>query len=427
VKRWSAKGISAIVDQGLISGSNFVLGILLARWLGPEQYGAYALAFTIFILLSLVYQSLLLEPMSVYGAATYRDCLRHYSGTLLRIHWAIASATFVVMGATAWLLSHQHLAKGVPSALVGAAVAAPCVLLFWLIRRVYYLRVAPAQAALGALLYCGAMFGGIALLREWRFVSPITAYLTMAFAALVTSGFLLARYMPSFAVSTGPSLRQVRAENWAYGRWALASAIFMWVPWNIFYTLLSGFDGMAGAGQLRALLNFALPMAQTYGAMSLLFIPHAARSIDHRGERVVERVSGRITWLFLACGVAYWVPVIVFRGSLLKLFYHGEYFGVGNYIAVVAAASVLWGMAQGPAIALRANKTPFLVFHIYFGSAIVALAAGIPLTKLFGLAGATLAMLMASLSAWLIGCWRVRKVSPSSRQIDHEQIASEVA
>src|SRR5256884_9166326 len=48
--RWLIKGMYAVLDQGLISGSNFLLGILLARWTGAEQYGAYALAFAIFIL-----------------------------------------------------------------------------------------------------------------------------------------------------------------------------------------------------------------------------------------------------------------------------------------------------------------------------------------------------------------------------------------
>jgi O-antigen/teichoic acid export membrane protein len=43
--RWGLKGGMAIVDQGIFSGSNFVLYILLARWLAPDDYGAYALGF----------------------------------------------------------------------------------------------------------------------------------------------------------------------------------------------------------------------------------------------------------------------------------------------------------------------------------------------------------------------------------------------
>ena len=50
------KGFLAVLDQGLISGSNFLLSILLARWLRADQYGAYALSFAIFVLLSFLQQ-----------------------------------------------------------------------------------------------------------------------------------------------------------------------------------------------------------------------------------------------------------------------------------------------------------------------------------------------------------------------------------
>jgi O-antigen/teichoic acid export membrane protein len=84
--RWITKGGLAIVDQGLISGSNFLIGILLARWLMPEQYGAFALAFSVFLLLSYVYQSFLAEPQAVFSGSAYSGSLRGYLKTLLGIH-----------------------------------------------------------------------------------------------------------------------------------------------------------------------------------------------------------------------------------------------------------------------------------------------------------------------------------------------------
>ena len=78
--RWATKGSLAILDQALISGSNFLVSICLARWLMPEQYGSYALAFSISLLLTFLYQSLLLEPMAVFSGGAYRKSLRGYLG-----------------------------------------------------------------------------------------------------------------------------------------------------------------------------------------------------------------------------------------------------------------------------------------------------------------------------------------------------------
>jgi len=107
----------AIFDQGLISGSNFFLGIVLARWLGAEQYGAYALAFSTFLLVSLIYQALLLEPMSVFGSSTYRGSVRQYLGGLLWLQAAIA-AVFVALGTTASVV-HYHGRPALQFAFIG--------------------------------------------------------------------------------------------------------------------------------------------------------------------------------------------------------------------------------------------------------------------------------------------------------------------
>ncbi len=412
------KAFFAIVDQGLISGSNFAMGILLARWLGAEQYGAYALAFATFVLLSLVYQSLLLEPMSVYGPSVYRTKLRAYTGALIWIHVAIAFATFVVLGGGAMSLAHFPRFGGLAPALIGASIAAPCVLLFWLARRVYYLQLASSQAATGAVLYSVILFGTLAFLHSRKMMSPMLAFVIMAIAALVTSGYLLLRFKPILAWKNGdPGLRQVSRENWDYGRWALASAVFMWVPWNIFYTLVASFSGMAESGQLRALLNFSLPMAQTYAAFSLLFLPHAASLHEDKGWAAVRRDSRRITMLFLSGGAVYWVFVCAFRSQLVELLYDGQYGGIEYLLPWIGLASLLWGAAQGPALALRARKSPASVFVMYLIAALIALAVGVPATLKFGLAGAVAAMLLSSGAAWIAGIVSLAKQPKAETQL----------
>ncbi len=405
---WCAKAFFAIVDQGLISGSNFILGILLARWLGAEQYGAYALAFAIFVLLSLVYQSLLLEPMSVFGPSEYRKKLPSYAGTLLWIHIAIAFVTFIILGVGALGMTHFPRFGGLPTALIGAAIAAPCVLLFWMARRLYYLTLSSSRAAAGAVLYSALLFGTLALLHSFKRMSPELAFVIMAIAALVTGGFLLLRFKPVFGWrKADPPLERVWGEHWEYGKWALASSVFMWVPWNIFYTLVASFSGMADSGQLRALLNFALPLAQTYAAFSLLFLPHAATLNSDVGWKAVRRDSFRIAMLFAFGGAVYWGLICVFRTQVIGLLYAGQYLSISKYLPWVGLGSVMWGAAQGPALALRARKSPWDVFVMYLVSAVVAVVVGVPATLKFGLAGAIGAIMLSSAAAWITGMVRV--------------------
>ena len=85
-ERWPRKLILAVVDQGLFSVSNFLFSIMLARWLLPETYGVFSIVFSLFLLISGWYNVLILEPMSIYGASRFRDCLISYFRTLLKLH-----------------------------------------------------------------------------------------------------------------------------------------------------------------------------------------------------------------------------------------------------------------------------------------------------------------------------------------------------
>src|ERR1700736_6849789 len=128
--RWVTKGGLAILDQGLISGSNFLIGILLARWLIPAQYGAFSLAFSVFLLLSYVYHSLLSEPQGVFSGSAYRHCLRGYLKALLGIQAILTVFGLVLLGGSAAVVYFMGKADGLPGALAGVAIASPCILFF---------------------------------------------------------------------------------------------------------------------------------------------------------------------------------------------------------------------------------------------------------------------------------------------------------
>src|SRR5216683_4252928 len=66
---WLNRGALSSIDQGLVSGANFALSIMLARWLPISDYGGYSFALSIFMLINAAQQALFLEPMSVLGAS----------------------------------------------------------------------------------------------------------------------------------------------------------------------------------------------------------------------------------------------------------------------------------------------------------------------------------------------------------------------
>jgi O-antigen/teichoic acid export membrane protein len=407
---WAMKGGLTIVDQGLITGSNFVIGVLLARWLPPDQYGTYAVAWAIFLLFAMLHQSLLQEPQMVFGASAYRHCARSYLKVLLRLHLATSLLISFALCASAEVALKLGQRGSLPGALAALAIAAPLVLLFWIVRRSFYLQFSPAPAVAGGLLYSAFAIGGLYVVRRLRLLSPMFALLSMGLGALAASIFFftyLKLRLPSSLAA--PNLRETWDRHWRYGRWALASAAVMWIPANFFYPLLSSFSGMAQAGELKALMNFAAPILQTCAALAVLLLPYVTRTHEHKGYAGTGTITRHITLLCISGTVMYWLPLLLFKAPAFRLLYSGRYTDVAYLLPVVALGSVFFSAFFASANALRATESPASVFAAVLVSTCVSLTIGVPAVRVFGVKGAVWSTTLSEILAFVIAMLLLRR------------------
>ncbi len=394
---WVMKGGLALLDYGLFSGSNFLLGILLARWLSPEQYGAYALAFSIFILVTFLYQAMLLEPLSVFSGTTYRSNLRGYLKSNVWLHWGISAVICLLLGGTAVAAKFWWHSPASAMAFAGMTAATPFILIHALGRRSFYLKLSPGPAAFGSFFYLALTVGGVFLVNKLGWLSAFSAFLVMGFAAMV-GGFIMvfqlnAKLEPATATM---HLRETWAKHWEYGKWALGTCIVGWIPTYVYIPLVSKFSGLAVAGELRALMNLGGPVLQTYAALSMLFLPYAARMQGEEGGKGTIALTRKLAALFVTGAIAYWAVLIPFRRPIFNLLYAGKYMDSAALLPLFAAETVIWSAALGPAIMLRAMEYPRSLFFANGAASVVAIVFGIPATRYFGLSGVIWSMVVAN-------------------------------
>src|SRR5207253_11425117 len=122
---------------------------------------------------------------------------------------------------------------------------------------------------------CAIVLGSLWLLQRFKLMSPLFAFLAMGLAALISSTVLLIRLNPVLRLRTTRHLwKKVGEQHWEYGRWILASLGVSSLSGGLYYPLVTGFSGLAAAGELKALLNLSLPVAQTVTALSVFFLPY---------------------------------------------------------------------------------------------------------------------------------------------------------
>lgn len=432
LRSWSGKGFFALLDQGLISGSNFLVGILLARQLLAKEYGAYALAFEVFLFLSVLYGSLMLEPMSVLGTSIYRNQLREYLGTLLRVHVLVSVLTLVGVGSFAAAVHVLNPSSDFPWALLGVGIATPAVLLYWLARRAFYVRLSSKGAVAGAAIYFGVLLCGLAIVYKLKLLTPLSAFLLMAAGAAVSGPLMLRWLKPRIRDGGGafPGLRDVIRSHWIYGRWAVISAVVIWFSGAMYYPMLGTFSGLADAGKLKALMNFASPVGQVFAALSLLSLPYASRVHHDEGAAGANRLVWRLAGLYGGGTVLYWALIILLQRPLVHYLYHGKYAEVTYLLPWIALGSILRISATAQSVVLRAMQKPALVCVAYSACSVIALLAGVPFTWLFGLKGVAIAMVLSSLGALAVAVFMVRRTAAShARKIDAraEALVAEVA
>ena len=400
--RWATKGGFAILDQGLISGSNFLVSILLGRWLMPDQYGVYAVAFATSVLLMIVYQALILEPMAVFGGSCYRNNLRSYLRSLLWIHFRLSLAIFVALGVAAAIAYRLAPHSGLPAGLAGLTLALPWIQLFWLARRSFYLELSSRQAAMGAFLYSMLVVGGLYLVNREKLLSPFSAFLLMGFGAAGTAALMLLRLRATLRRG-GLALRtaEVWSRHWNYGRWALAGSVASWIPTYAYYPLLGSFAGMTQSGEFRSLMNFTLPVEQTKAALSMLFLPYVASRHEAEGKSSARTQCSRITLATIGGALLYWATIIPFRSTIFHFLYSGRYGEVAHLLPIVAIGSIFAAGSCGPAIALRAMESPYSVFSAFAIATSLSLLVGVPTTWAFGLTGALWGSVLADVITFI--------------------------
>jgi len=384
-----SKAFLTVTDQALFSGANFVANILLARWLTADGYGAYSLAYAVFLFFLAAYMAVMIEPMVIFGAGRYDCALGQYLKTLLRMHGAAIVPLSALLVAAALIISRLYSAEA-GHALLGVAVGGGMILLYWMVRRVFYVVADPRRCVLGSALYFIALTGSVGLLKIAGALTALSTLIGMGVASLLTSALLLWVFLRSADMdSPGPSFREAVREHWRYGRWALASAALAWFPGQIYYAILPAWLGLSGSAALRALTNFAMPVLQSISALNLLLLPALVRNRHDGGRASMNRTIAQYLAIFSAGCLLYMLVLWAFRNEAFQIFYGGrysEYRGLPFLLAGLLPVGTCLSAVLGNA--LRAIERPDRMFQAYIGSAIMAAAAGLPLAMRFGVTGA---------------------------------------
>lgn len=409
-------GGMALVDQLLFAGGMFAVNILLARWLVPADYGAFTLAFVVFLLLGNLHTAVLAEPMLVYGASRHRERLRGYLGVLLYGHVAIVAVFAGALGGAA-LAMRAAGADSLAGAFAGLALATPTILLLWLLRRVFYVTGRLERAAAGDALFLVALIAGLWVLHAADAVTPGLGFVAIGAAAALASIALLALARPSFRAAD-PVRRTVLREHWEYGRWSVTAQALMWSSGQIVLVLVPLVLGLEEAAAIAAVLNLFRPLHPVQQSAVAVLLPGASALAATGADRTAIARYIRRTILPLTAAIALYGAVLtVFAEQVMRHVYAGRYGDERLLVLLVTAVYVLATTVQAQTVLLKATGNVKSVPLVFAASAAVTLALSIPAMLVAGTEGAMVVFAASYVVAAGVAARRARNVLPAAADI----------
>jgi O-antigen/teichoic acid export membrane protein len=379
----------AVADQALFAGSNFFLGVLTARWMEPQHYGAFATALAVYVLLMSLYEAVVTEPMMVFGARRFAERFRPYLGTLIAGHLPVAAVGSVVLMVAAIRLDVVNQPE-LSAALFALAVTGPLILLRSLFRQACYASSRPRLATWGGGIYAFTMGAGLLALHSYRDFTHLHVFSALAVAALTSSAFLMWKLRPlrpdrRFA-------REIAHKHWEFGRWGLGAHFVRWIPGHIWFFVLPLWVSLEQNAAFRALLNLNLVVTHVMSALAMLLLPTLVRAYAASEQRF-QRVSRDAAILIVGLGLGYWAVVNLAGETVVAWLYDGKYVEQSWLLVLIGFAPLAIGVKTLFASRARALERPDIVFN----TTLLSLAGLVPALGLgyrYGLLGVAVGYLL---------------------------------
>jgi O-antigen/teichoic acid export membrane protein len=394
---WVRKSLLATLDQGTYSITGFITSILLARSLTPTEYGAYTLAFTALLLIGMFHDSLVAEPLLVYGASKYHRTFGPYFQMLAK--WQILATLGLSLCMVATLgIAPRFFPQPWSENILGLAVAMPAILLAWLVRRAFYASTNPGGALINSSIQAICILAGLYFVVMAGKMTALVAFLILGAGALISASLGWYRIRLSWRIARSPFLEQdALGDHWRYGRWLVLANVPRWFVLNG-YTMLAGvLLGLSDVAGLRAMQTLVSPIPVMLNAFGTLALPWLVRQRTQAGLEALETSVSRLYWLFVGLAVLSVAPLLAFGEALTAIVYNGGYVGYVWLLPYLAGAQVLASGSIGLGLGLRSFEASRRLLVALMMAATSVAAAGYLATRVGGLHGLGFGMLVTQI------------------------------
>jgi O-antigen/teichoic acid export membrane protein len=383
----------ALIDQGFASGVTFLTGILVARLLGPEQFGVFGLLFMVILFFNSAQYSLIASPMMSIAPQLEGEEQTEFLS-------AQGSAAFVLIGLSVMLtlLAGEALSAFKPEwsfkaytwPLV-AAVASIQTQEFY--RRLFFTAGQPKRAGISAAWRYGLQLSGLIVLYQMQ-IAELDVILWLMAGSAMSSGVIAHLQQPTLGYNT-KSLKRFARRSWTSGRWIFGSTLLQWMTGNYFAVVAGALVGPIAVGALRATQQLLAPVQVVTLAATNVIPIAAAKRLSQGGTKAMNLFLWKVG---VAGGIATALigVILTFGGDFwLVLVFGPKFAGFGYLIPWLSGAMLIFYWEIPLQAGLRALEDTRALFWGYLVAAVLSLGIAHALVQAKGTEGAAIGIMFS--------------------------------
>ena len=408
--RWGFRGgiasraSTTMVDQCVASVSNFSVGIVVARLTGPAGLGAFALAYTVWILLTTMHRSLITDPMAIMGDMRSDD-----RDAFVRRGFAADVTLGVSAGCIVAALGAVFLSFGQHAFGIGLLSVAPWIVVldlqdYW--RWIGFMQGAPRKSLMNDLLFNAVQalaFGALFVLGVHSVFAVVSAW---GFGAAVAAAYGLHQF------HMRPSIRGGRAFlclRWPTSRWLAGERAASWGASQLYLIVAGAMLGPAALGGLKAAEGLVLgPTNVVINAGGSFGLPEVTRQLAERGWVGMVRVSRLVTGAGFSAALACAVAVLLTAPTLMRVLYGPDFVPYAASARIFAFSVVVLSCGVGPILTLTATRRVVPLFVVQLARLGLSVVLTVVFAATWGVTGVATASLVTA-TASVVVMWIIQR------------------
>jgi O-antigen/teichoic acid export membrane protein len=404
IHRFASGKALVLFDQAVVSGGNFALGVLLARLLGLEAYGAYSLLWMGVLFALSLHQAYLTQPLVSLFAGKTGGEQTGYLRQLFKLQFLISVAGLLLASLVFGLLKlagmEQPWLRYLP--LMGGLAAV--FLLQDFLRKIFFVKKRYSPPLLMDLALFVPMLGALVLLHfagQLTLFTALWAMLAMYSLSAGLSAFYLhsefKNYQPTGTSKSfipvhprtifDPEFSKTAKEHYHYSIWLLGTSLLQWFSGNFFLIAAAGVLGTVAVGALRMAQNMVGLCHVLFLAMENIVPAEAAQQFFQHGQTQMFAYLRRVTALAS-------IPVVLMLGFLtaaapwlIRWLYGPEYLPFSYLVGAYALLYIFVFIGYPLRFALRTLQFTSPIFIAYCLGSTVSLLTTFPMARAWGVTG----------------------------------------